>query len=128
MAIRNPAHEEPRGIDEDLVHHVGAGGDHGAELVTVDDLGRPRAGMPGQPCDLLPATPASDMTETNLFRSSHGVRTASRICPVAASAITWCDCAHGGGVRGAAVMHEDPGWWLLFRSAPEREDMGAAAP
>ena len=42
--------------------------------------------------DLLSATPDSDMTETNVCRSSHGVRTASRICPVAASPITSCDC------------------------------------
>jgi hypothetical protein len=34
-------------LDEDLVHDVRAGGDHRAQLMPVDDLGRPRTGMPG---------------------------------------------------------------------------------
>jgi hypothetical protein len=46
-----------RGLGEDLVHDVGAGGDHRAQLVTVDNLGRPQAGVPGQPGDLLDGPP-----------------------------------------------------------------------
>ncbi len=32
-------------LDEDLVHHVGAGGDHRPQLVAVVDLGGPGAGV-----------------------------------------------------------------------------------
>jgi len=42
-----------RSLDKDLVHHVGPGGDDRAQLVAVDGLGRPGAGMPGQAGDLL---------------------------------------------------------------------------
>jgi hypothetical protein len=45
------AHAEPGHsscLDEDLVHDVGAGGDHRLELVAVDGLSRARAAVPGQ--------------------------------------------------------------------------------
>jgi len=38
---------------EDLVHHLGPGRDHRAQFPPVDDLGSPRASVPGQPGDLL---------------------------------------------------------------------------
>src|SRR6266849_4733632 len=38
---------------EDLVHDLGSGGDHWAQLASVYDLRSPRAGVPGQPRDLL---------------------------------------------------------------------------
>jgi hypothetical protein len=31
--MENSAHAEPRDLDEDLIHHVGASGDYRAELV-----------------------------------------------------------------------------------------------
>jgi hypothetical protein len=52
LGMEAPAHEEMvvcgGGLDEDLVHDIGAGGNHRAELVTVNDLGRPRH-RPGRP-------------------------------------------------------------------------------
>jgi hypothetical protein len=43
---------------EELVHDLGAGGDHRPQLPAVDDLGGPGGSVPGQPGDLLDADPA----------------------------------------------------------------------
>ena len=49
--------QRPSRAVEHLVHHVGAGGDHGAQLVPVDDLGCAGTGVPGQAGDLLHRDP-----------------------------------------------------------------------
>src|SRR6516164_9190750 len=46
------------GCCEELVHDLGAGGDHRPQLAPVHDLGGAGGGVPGQPGDLLDADPA----------------------------------------------------------------------
>src|SRR6516164_7395098 len=43
------------GCCEELVHDLGAGGDHRPQLAPVDDLGGAGGGVPGEPGDLLDA-------------------------------------------------------------------------
>jgi len=43
---------------EDLVHDLGARGDHRSQFPAVDNLGCPGGGVPGQPGDLLDADAA----------------------------------------------------------------------
>src|SRR5215472_7368020 len=63
---------------QDSVHHLGACGDHRAQLVPVDELCRRRTVMPGQPRDLLHGYPTTDIRDTNAWRKSRGAHPSPR--------------------------------------------------
>ena len=53
-----PADASAQTSSEELVHDLGAGGDHRPQFPAVDDLGGAGRGVPGQAGDLLDADPA----------------------------------------------------------------------